>query len=171
MNELVKTILPSLIALAGTLTAAILGYVIWRRQQSQVRSGTFLNEKQAVYRQAWEKLEEVHLYVRGDHVDRTRLLDLIREANAYLLKSEPLLNKGEYQRSNVYLGELRELGAYLATLAENTPAGVREEIYTTAEVAPAVSADVKELVQRLERVKQARADLLEQFSSIMRAHK
>src|SRR5215204_3960578 len=104
-----KIILPALIGLLGTLVVAFIGYRQWKRQHALSRAGSVLSDKQSAYKTIWNKLEDVHLYVRSETFNQDRFYTLVREVNIELMRSGLLLERGEKGLVNDYLQALGAL--------------------------------------------------------------
>lgn len=164
MPDLLKTILPSSIALVGTILVAIVGYRQWKRQQELARYGSFLAERQNAYKQLWEKLEAAHLYVRTESFEKDAFQELMRAANIHMITAGLLLKDGEKERVNRYLQALGALGQCLADGAA-TPARekVRDTLHDTGALPPEVLRTVKGLPEAYGAVETERANLIVHF--------
>src|SRR5512141_2834986 len=112
--EIFRTVIGPLLALVGTVLVAFLGYRQWRKQQDWVRYGGFVSERQAAYKELWQKLEAVHLYVRTESFDETKFDELVRSANVHLIEYGLHVDRGEKKRANDYMAALCNLGKLLA---------------------------------------------------------
>lgn len=108
MNEALKSLLPAIVALIGTLVVALLGYRQWKRGQDSARSAEFRSEKQKVYKELWERIENIHVRLRTLSIDAQQFNSFLTEVNSYVLRNELFLEKDLQRLVNDYLKKLRE---------------------------------------------------------------
>jgi hypothetical protein len=162
--ENLKIILPALIALIGTLVVAFLGYRQWKRQHEFSRVSSLLSDKQTAYKTIWNKLEDVHLFVRSEAFDKDKFLELRRIVNVELMRSGLLLERGEKALVNDYVQALETLATNLDTHQDS---GVREEVrdtlYSTLPIPTEVMQGARDLQKAYEDVEEKRELLIERF--------
>jgi len=160
MPEFLRTALGPVLALVGTLVAAVLGYRQWRKQQDLARYGGFLSERQAAYKDLWQELEAVHLYVRGQVFNEEKFRKLVRAANTHIIRAGLHLDPGENKRAADYLTALGNLGRLLAQSAETgAKTEAREDLAMTGQLSPRVMAQVKRLDEAYTAVEETRERL------------
>jgi hypothetical protein len=170
MSEFFRTAIGPALALMGTLVVAFLGYRQWRKQQDVARYGDFLIERQAAYKDLWQKLEAVHLHVRSHAFDEEKFRMLVRAANSHLIKAGLYLDTGEKKRANDYLAALGNLGKLLSEgAATDAKTEVRQSLYDTAEIPPQVLARVKGLDKAYAAVEEKREFLIAHFREVLGA--
>jgi hypothetical protein len=90
-----RDLLPTFIALFGSLAVALLGYRQWRKQFVGEQEKGLREQRSTAYQQAWLKLEEAHLYVRSQPYQRESFNELARAVNVHLMQAGLLLDEGE----------------------------------------------------------------------------
>jgi hypothetical protein len=159
-----KIILPALIGLIGTLIVAFLGYRQWKRQHALSRSASVLADKQLAYKTIWNKLEDVHLFVRSETFVRKRFLELTRDVNVELMRSGLLLERGEKGLVNNYLQALEKLAKSLDRHEDSeTRQEVRDTLYSTAPVPEEVIEQARDLQEAYDEVEAKRELLIQRF--------
>ena len=151
--ETLKTILPAVIALVGTLIVAFIGYRQWKGQQRSTGSAPLLAEKRQAYTAVWQKLEVAHLFIRSETFDRQRYLELVREVNMEMMQSGLLLEPGEKGVVNSYLVSMETLAKSLDDYEDSAIRDdARERMYITADLPP-------EILERASGLRDAYLDL------------
>jgi hypothetical protein len=159
-----KIILPALIGLLGTLVVAFIGYRQWKRQHALSRAASVLSDKQLAYKTIWNKLEDVHLFVRSEAFDKNRFLELARIVNIEMMRSGLLLERGEKGLVNDYLKALEILARNLDSQEDpEVRQEVRETFYTTAPVPIEVTMKARDLHRAYEDVEEQRELLIQRF--------
>ncbi len=159
-----SAIIAALIALSGTLTVAYLGYRQWKKQNDSNRRADFLNEKQAAYKALWEKLEDVHVRLRTEDVDRAGFQVLLRETNALILKKQLFLEEEDRQLSNEYLKAVLN---YTEIIRASDDDDARESMVTTGPLPRAVfemAENIREATQEMDRLRDV---ILQRFREIL----
>jgi hypothetical protein len=114
MNEMLKTVIPALIALAGTILVAFVGYRQWKRQQDSSRGSDYRSQRQQTYKELWEKLEDVHVRLRTEAVGGDEFSSLVRDVNSFILKRGLYLEKDDQDLANQYMSKVREFTELVA---------------------------------------------------------
>lgn len=159
------------LALTGTLAAALLGYRQWKKQQDLARFGSFLSERQTAYKVLWQKLEAAHLYVRSESFDEEAYREIVRAANTHLIAVGLLLDRGEKARVNEYLSALSDLGRLLAESAASAEKDqVQRTLHDTATIPQSLLTQVRGLEEAYRAVERQREILIEHFRHALGAH-
>jgi hypothetical protein len=108
MNDALKTVIPSLIALTGTVAVALVGYRQWKRQQDTSRESDYRTQRQQTYKELWEKLEDIHVRLRTEEVGGDEFSSLVRDVNSFILKRGLYLERDDQDLANCYLSKVRE---------------------------------------------------------------
>src|SRR5947209_4753895 len=103
MDDILKVALPAGIALLGTIITVTIGYRQRKRQQDISRNNAFLADKQAAYKDFWNKIEEAHIKIRTRKVNRRDFDECLREVNSFYLKHSLYLEEQDRDLSNRYL--------------------------------------------------------------------
>ena len=166
MSDFLKVALPALLALAGTLTALVVGYRQWKRQQAVTRFGSTLTERLEAYKTAWQKVEEAHIFIRTPPFDKERFAVLVRDANVHMLRAGLVLDPKDRDLVNTYLSSLERLGQLLAV---DEASGARELARATLDIPPVVLQGVRKLEQAYATVETSRAAVIERFRDVLGA--
>jgi hypothetical protein len=170
MPEILHSVLGPALALVGTLVAAFLGYRQWKKQQDLARYGGFLSERQAAYKDLWQKLEAVHLCIRSQEFREEEFHELVRAANTLRIKAGLYLDEGEDKRVNDYLAALGSLGKVLATSpSTNAKDAAQHALCDTTEIPREVLLQVKGLADAYAGVDQQRELLIRHFRQVLGA--
>jgi hypothetical protein len=162
--ENLKIILPALIGLIGTLIVALIGYRQWKRKHALERAGSVLADKQTAYKNIWNKLEDVHLFVRSETFNKERFLELVRTVNVELMRSGLLLEAGEKRFVNEYLQALEALAKNLDHHEDTAVRqDVRETLYSTGPLPNEVIEKADELHKAYQDVEAKREILIQRF--------
>lgn len=161
----------ALIALAGTLVGALLGYRQWRKQQNLATYGRFLQERQTAYETLWAKLEAVHLLIRSADFEEVAFRELVRAVNTHLISVGLYVDRGEKQRVNDYLAALGDLGRLLTeSAASEAKTNVKRSMHDTAAIPLSVLDEVKGLQAAYDAVEEQRERLILHFREVLGAH-
>lgn len=161
----------ALIALAGTLVGAFLGYRQWRKQQNLATYGRFLQERQTAYEALWTKLEAVHLSIRSADFEEAAFRELVRVVNTHLISVGLYLDRGEKQRVSDYLAALGDLGRLLTeSAASEARENAKRSMHDTAAIPLNVLDEVKGLKGAYDAVEGHRERLILHFREVLGAH-
>jgi len=170
VSPIAEGIVAPALGLAGTLLVALLGYRQWRKQQDLARYGTFLSDRQAAYKALWQKLEAVHLSVRSNAFDEEEFHRLVREVNLHLIEVGLLLDRGEKERVNGYMGALGDLGRVLENeAAASAKEQARRSLYDTGPLPPDVMDRVDGLRTAFGRAEERREYIITHFRQVLGA--
>ena len=150
-----------ILALAGVLIAAILGFYQWKRQYSNPNRAANAAARRDAYEGLWQRLEDINLGLRSRRDRNPKLFNDLREVNAYFIKHS-LYFEDEDQRSiNEYIvamGRLREVvfasgdsevTSAFALTANPGFAARDKEILLAAEDVERLRKKIKKMVQRV----------------------
>jgi hypothetical protein len=162
--ESFQTILAALIGLIGTLIVALLGYRQWKRKHALERAGSVFSEKQSAYKTIWNKLEDVHLFVRSEPYDRERFLELVRSVNVEMMRSGLLLDGGEKALVNGYIHALEEFARTLDSRAGGElRREARDTLYATGPLPAGLPEEHDDLQKAYQEVEKRREVLIQRF--------
>jgi len=140
------------LGLTGTLAVAALGYWQWRRTQ---RSGSYLQDRTAAYKEVWDALEEINLYVRRGQFDKERFDALVREANTRIIKHGLHVAEKDRDLAAAYMRALEAVGEVLSQPGVDVAfKQVQDDMAVTAsgKLLPTGMADVyRDAIQEMER--------------------
>jgi len=164
MDEIIKTAIPALIALLGTLAAIFIGYRQWKSQRDQIRSQKFQEGRGLAYEQLWEKLEDVHLKVRTDSVGRREFDELVKGVNAYVLKNSLYVEKADSKLTTEYLGSVWKVSQLVAKSKDKR---IKKEWAVTSPLPADALDEYKELQAAWNVVDELRDKLVSRFQNIL----
>ena len=94
-----------IVAAVATCVAAI-GYLQWKRRK---RSGRFIDDREAAYKEVWQSLEEIHLFVRSIDFEPSAFDDKVGDADTLLIR-QACTSGGRQSAAASYITALRNLG-------------------------------------------------------------
>jgi len=132
MTELLKVMVPAILALIGTLVTVLIGYKQWKRQQETTWQGKFQSDRQVAYQLLWELVTGVENNIRDSRVpDRARLDLRLMEVNRFILENSLHIDNADGTAAIQYLQDYYELG----TLNQVASSGyVRQTWLSTNEI-------------------------------------
>lgn len=170
MHEILRNALGPALALIGTIVVALLGYRQWKKQQDLARYGGFLAERQAAYKDLWEKLEAVHLSVRSQSFREKEFHELVRAANVHMIKAGLHLDRGEKKRVNDYLAALGNLGRLLEqSAATDAKSQAQRTLHDTAALPLEIQLRIEGLRGAYTAVEEQRESLIAHFRKVLGA--
>jgi hypothetical protein len=117
MDDTLKILVPSVLAFIGSLAAIIVSYRKWRYEQRSTKLESFEQERRTVYKELWERVEEIHIRLRvGGNLERDDFDKLIQSTNVFMLKNSIYLDDGVHALVNDYLQSNKKLEDCLAQL-------------------------------------------------------
>jgi hypothetical protein len=165
MKDVLKTAIPALIALIGTVLAVLIGYRQWKRQQDTSRENDFRTQKQQTYKDLWEKLEDVHVRLRTEVVGGDEFHSLVRDVNSFILKHGLYLEEEDQTLANEYLSKVRDFTNLVAACDSED---AKSALSATARIPPAVVRFAQESGRVQAEVNQIREELLVRYRKILR---
>ena len=164
MDELIKTAIPALIALLGTLLTIFIGYRQWKSQHNLTRSQKFQGDRELAYKQLWEKLEDVHLKARTDSVGKREFDELVKDVNAYILKNSLYIEKTDSKLSTEYLDSVWKVSQLVARSKDKR---VKNEWTKTGPLPADALDEYKELQAAWKAVDESRNKVVSRFHNIL----
>lgn len=162
--ELLKTVLPTAIALVGTIITAVLGYRYWMRQRRASRRDALLDERASAYKELWEKLEDIHVSLRGRQQESSQFSEMVREVNALAMKQGLHIDDQDRNLASRYLESVFEYCRIINN--SNIEAAMRPSFETTV-----ISQDVLDRVEGLgaaqEKVRTLREQIIKRFKAVI----
>jgi hypothetical protein len=117
-----------LIGALVTIMVAGIGYLQWKRGK---RSGRFIEDREAAYKEIWQALEQIHLYVRGEVFKQNEFDELMKKANTLLIQHGLHISEADKHLSGDYIQALGRFGRALARMDAGAPG--RRDVEITAE--------------------------------------
>ena len=158
MSELQPYVGP-LIALAGTLAGAAVGFYQWRRQNGNPNRAAVADARRKAAEAIWGKLEELNLELRSPAADRrTDLRLLAADLNATFLRNSLYLDQDTQRLANDYLASLVDLARRMDGTDDERTRAQWSDTVATPEPGLAqgeLLAALTTLAGRRERVQQA----------------
>jgi hypothetical protein len=162
---MLKVILPALIALAGTLVVALIGYRQWRRQQTATREEDFRKQQKETYKELWNKLEDVHVKLRVEDVPKEDFRSMTREVNTYVLKNSLYLDKKDQELANDYLSQVRR---FVEIVESSGVEAAMETLNDTGFLTANVCRCVRELSYSQNEMEKVRDALIARYRKVLR---
>lgn len=104
-----------LIAFAGTLIVALLGFYQWRRQYSNPNRAANAAGRREAYEGLWQKLEEINLALREQRDGNSGLLERLSEINKFFLAHSLYFEDRDQTLINNYIAALHVLRGRIYT--------------------------------------------------------
>ncbi len=153
--------LAPLIALAGTLIVALLGFYQWKRQYANPNRAANAAARREAYATLWQKLEEINLDLREQRAGNPGLFERLSEINKFFLahslyfedRDQALINDCiaamHVLREKIYAsGSAEAVSAFRMTMNPSFPA-LEEEIREAVERVQELRARLKRKVQQV----------------------
>jgi RNase adaptor protein for sRNA GlmZ degradation len=106
MLDLLKVLIPAVLALLGAMVAALLAHKRWKHEQQSVKADPFASARRDAYKALWERLEEVNLALREDSKSNTFLFESLKEVNTLFLQNSLYLDAEDQALMNRYVEAL-----------------------------------------------------------------
>jgi hypothetical protein len=164
MGDTLKVVIPAVIALAGTIFTVFIGYRQWKRQQDAGRESEFRSQKQRTHKELWEKLEDVHVRLRTEILGGEDFLSLVRDVNSYILKHSLYLERDDQALANRYMTEVRKLSELVASCDADS---AKQDFHKTAEIAPKLTENLRNVVKIQSEVNQIREVILKRYRKVL----
>jgi hypothetical protein len=162
--ELVKVGLPATIALVGTIITAVFGYRQWKRQQRTPRHNALLDERAQAYKELWEKLEEIHVGVRGRQPKSAQFSQMIRDVNAFAMKHGLHIDDQDRELATQYLAAVYD---YCIIISESKDKDAMREGFETTHIRKEVLDRVQRLGPAQEKVRTLRDQIISRFKAVI----
>lgn len=153
--------LAPLIAVAGTLIVALLGFYQWRKQYSNPNRAANAAGKREAYESLWQKLEEINLDLREQRDSNPSLYERLTEINRFFLAHSLYFEDRDQALINDYIAAMHVL---------------REKIYTSgsedavsvfrATMNPSFSIVEGQVKEAVEQVQELRAKLKKKVQQV-----
>ena len=162
MNEILKILIPAIIALTGI----VVGYYQWKRSQEQKRHDAFVAENRTTYIELWHKLEDVHVKLRTNTVSLDDFRIAVRDVNSFILRNSLYLDDLDRTLSNEYLNRVYD---FALVVKESGDSRANEAMAQTLPIQPEVTRSAKEITRAQNTVDEARNVMIQRFRKIIRA--
>ena len=161
-EQILLVSIPALIALVGTIVTVI----IQQRNRKSDQTQGFVTDRQNVYKQLWEMLEDAHVKLRTTQdMDGGQFKALLSDVNGFILKSSLYLEDGDQALANRYIKAIRRMRDLIAE-TDN------EELQDAMEITGAIPVEpetMQALRQSVTEVDSLRNELLERFRKFITA--
>ena len=165
MKDMLKVILPALIALIGTLVVALIGYRQWRRQQTNAREDEFRKQQREAYKGLWDKLEDVHVKLRVDTVPKEDFRAMTRDVNTYILKNNLHLETEDRELANQYLDRVRK---FVEIVESSGVEAAMQTLENTGILTADVCRNIRELDESQTDMEKIREALIERYRKVLK---
>ncbi|HEX4031260.1 MAG TPA: hypothetical protein VHX20_12905 [Terracidiphilus sp.] len=140
-----------LIAVAGMLLVALLGFYQWRKQYSNANRAANAAGRRQAYESLWQKLEAINLDLREQRVGNPGLFEQLREMNTFFLAHSLYFEDRDQVLINEYI-------AAMNVLRERVYTSGSEETVSAFQVTmnpsfPRVEQEIREAVEQVERLR------------------
>jgi len=128
------------------------------------RAGRNIEEKQNIYKELWNKIEEIHITLRADKINNVEFDKLRTILNSYILKNSLFIDEKDQQLSNNYLKEVYRFAEHLRQ--SNIP-DAEIEWNVTGPVLPEAINKAQELKSIYDNANRNREELLRRIRKIL----
>lgn len=162
--DLLKIGLPATIALVSTIITAVFGYRVWKRQQRASRHNALLDERAQAYKELWEKLEEVHVRLRGLQSKSQHFSKMVRDVNAFAMKHGLHIDEQDRALATQYLDAVHD---YCSIVGESQDKHAKRDLYETEMISREVLDRDRRLDHAQEKVRTLRDQVIRRFKSVI----
>lgn len=166
-TTLLAVIIPAALALIGTVITVIVQMRQPKQDKRAEAQAQSLAEKQAVYKELWEKIEAVHVAARrAEHLSAEDFNRQLADVNSLIMTKSLFVDKQDWDLANRYLKAVRTFKEMVEATGD---ALLQEEVASTGEYAVESPHSIAELVGAMQEVNRLRDALLGRFQTIINA--
>ena len=85
-DQSLATVIAAVVAVAGTIVSIVIAQRRWTRERREARFGKFEADQQDIYKELWDKIEEVNVALRRERVDESGFGKLVADLKAEALR-------------------------------------------------------------------------------------
>lgn len=160
MDALLPLVTPVL-ALAGTLAVALLGFYQWRKQNSNPNRAANAAAKRAAYEELWQRLEKINLLLRKGGNENPNLHAQLREVNKFFISRSLYFDDNDQSvvteyitamnalREKVYASDDSNVTAIWHRTIISMPPTLDAEIAAASNRVDVLRAKIKKKIQRI----------------------
>jgi hypothetical protein len=163
-QELLKIGMPAMVALVGTTITAVIGYRVWKRQQRISRCNALLDERAQAYKELWEKLEEIHVRLRGRQANSSQFSQMVRAVNTFAMKHGLHIDDQDQELATRYLDAVHD---YCNIISESKDKDAIRDGFETSIMPPEVLDRVQRLGPAQEKVRTLRNQIIKRFKAVI----
>jgi len=135
MSDYIIPISVALIALIGTLVGIYYGHRKWRVDRDSARSKQYLADRQATYKDVWDRVEQLNVDGRITEISSDVFSDRLTELNALMLKAAIYIEDADRSLVNEYISAARSFHqAVRASSSEDAHSALGETVAMPTEV-------------------------------------
>jgi hypothetical protein len=143
--------LAPVIALAGTLIVALLGFYQWRKQYANANRAANAAARREAYASLWQKLEEINLDLRQQGDKNPSLFERLRAMNAFFLANSLYFEDRDQPLINDYIAAMDRLREKIFT-SDDSDATSAFRMTMNPRFA-GLEAEIEEAVEQVERLR------------------
>lgn len=162
MQDLLKVVIPAVLALAGVLAGVVLTHRRWKHDEKRSNQGAYDDAKKEAYRELWSRLEEVNLALREHRSSNPLLFDSLKQINTFFLKNSLYLHEADQALVNSYVAALHRWRSAIYTSGNEDVQSAFAK--TWIEMPTAVDAEIGEASREVAEI---RATILERIRKIV----
>jgi hypothetical protein len=164
MNDVVRIVLPALLAFLGTVFGLWLGHRRWSSEFQMKKRRAFDARRYEAYQELWKLLENAHIAIRTGRPEKSAVHALDQEINSFRLRNAIVLDAPDSELSNRYFNSIVALSK---AIAESGSRELAERYHSTSKFANAEIANISELVKANEDASRLREELIGRIRTVM----
>lgn len=102
----VVAIVTALLALAGVLAGIFVGIRRWKVERRDVRHAQFTKDRQAAYRELWDSIQALDLFLRDDAMSPSEAELRVRQINVTLIRHALYIQASDRDQMAAYVAAL-----------------------------------------------------------------
>jgi hypothetical protein len=162
MQDLLKVVIPAVLALVGVLAGLVLAHRRWKHDEKRSNKGAYESARKDAYRELWSRLEEVNLALREHRSSNPLLFDSLKQINTFFLKNSLYLHETDQALVNNYVAALHRWRTAIYTLGNEDV----QSAFSKTWIQMPASADA-EIGEASRQVAEIRATILERIRKIV----
>jgi hypothetical protein len=167
MDEYIKILIPAIIALLGTGLTVFIAFRQWKKQAEVTQRADYLKDKQIIYKELWEKFEDIHIKLRVESVNKSEFQKLVQDTNSFIRKKQLFLEEKDRELANKYLHSIRNFTEIVRSSEDKE---AKELMEITAALPISVLERVEKIRNTYTEVEEVRMEINERFRKIIGAN-
>jgi hypothetical protein len=164
LNDMIRIVLPALLAFLGTIFGLWLGHRRWSSEFQMKKRRAFDARRHEAYDQLWKILENAHIAIRTGRPETSAVQALEQEINSFRLRNAILLDASDSELSTRYFNSIVALSKEIAKSGSRK---LTKQYQSTGLFGEADVAKINDLVKANEDTSRLREELIDRIRSVM----
>jgi hypothetical protein len=164
MNDMIRIVLPALLAFFGTIFGLWLGHRRWSSEFQMKKRRAFDARRHEAYDQLWKILENAHIAIRTGRPETSAVQALEQEINSFRLRNAIVLEASDSELSNRYFNSIVALST---VIAESGSRKLAKRYRSTGLFGEEEIGNINALVKANEDTSRLREELIGRIRSVM----